>query len=208
MLELEDFSVAYADGFEAVHSVSLRVETGQIAVILGPSGCGKSSLLRGVAGLETSGGRVRVSAANGHVRDVTRVPTHKRGVGMVFQDGQLFPNLTVGQNIAYGDRHVNVDRYLELIDLAGFADRRVQTLSGGQAQRVALARSLAARPDVLLLDEPLSALDEDLRMDLARIVRRILADTSTTALYVTHNRDEAGVVGDRVLHMDAGRFVD
>ena len=209
MLELKNFHVIYLDGFEAVRGVNLRVETGQVVAILGPSGCGKSSLLRGVAGLETVQGSVVVSSADGKSRDITRVPTYQRGVGMVFQDGQLFPHLSVGQNIAYGARTRRgvVERYLKLIGLEGYGDRRIQTLSGGQAQRVALARSLAAEPDVLLLDEPLSALDEDLRAELSCSVRDILVKTSTTAIYVTHNGEEADTVASRVLHMSEGVFV-
>ena len=209
MLELTDFHVIYSDGFEAVRGVDLRVETGQVVAILGPSGCGKSSLLRGVAGLETMQGCVVVSGAGGTPRDITRVPTYRRGVGMVFQDGQLFPNLSVGKNIAYGapQKKGVVEHYLKLIGLEGYADRPIQTLSGGQAQRVALARSLAAEPDVLLLDEPLSALDEDLRAELSQSVRDILADTQTTALYVTHSSDEALTVASRVVHMAEGVLV-
>ncbi|MDY5139198.1 ABC transporter ATP-binding protein, partial [Actinotignum timonense] len=147
--------------------------------------------------------------------DMTAVPTHRRGVGMVFQDGQLFPNRSVGGNIAYGiekgrsraEVAAEVERWLELVELSGYAERAVTTLSGGQAQRVALARSLAARPRVLLLDEPLSALDTRLREDLAVFLRRVLQKAGTTAVYVTHNDAEAATVADRVVRMDSGRLV-
>ncbi|AIE83142.1 ABC transporter ATP-binding protein [Actinotignum schaalii] len=210
MLELRDVSVRYPDGFEAVRGVNLSVESGTTVALLGASGSGKSSLLRGIAGLEAVRGQVLIDGA-----DMTAVPTHRRGVGMVFQDGQLFPNRSVGGNIAYGiekgrsraEVAAEVERWLELVELSGYAKRAVTTLSGGQAQRVALARSLAARPRVLLLDEPLSALDTRLREDLAVFLRRVLQKAGTTAVYVTHNDAEAATVADRVVRMDSGRLV-
>nr|WP_306471197.1 ABC transporter ATP-binding protein [Actinotignum schaalii] len=188
----------------------MSVESGTTVALLGASGSGKSSLLRGIAGLEAVRGQVLIDGA-----DMTAVPTHRRGVGMVFQDGQLFPNRSVGGNIAYGiekgrsraEVAAEVERWLELVELSGYAERAVTTLSGGQAQRVALARSLAARPRVLLLDEPLSALDTRLRQDLAVFLRRVLQKAGTTAVYVTHNDAEAATVADRVVRMDSGRLV-
>lgn len=210
MLELRDLSVRYPDGFEAVRGVNLTVDSGTTVALLGASGSGKSSLLRGIAGLESVSGQVLIDGA-----DMTAVPTHRRGVGMVFQDGQLFPNRSVGGNIAYGIERgrsraevaAEVERWLELVELGGYAKRAVTTLSGGQAQRVALARSLAARPRVLLLDEPLSALDTRLREDLAVFLRRVLQKAGTTAVYVTHNDAEAATVADRVVRMESGRLV-
>ena len=210
MLELREVSVRYPDGFEAVRGVNLSVESGTTVALLGASGSGKSSLLRGIAGLEALRGQVLIDGA-----DMTAVPTHRRGVGMVFQDGQLVPNRSVGGNIAYGiekgrsraEVEAEVERWLELVELSGYTKRAVTTLSGGQAQRVALARSLAARPRVLLLDEPLSALDTRLREDLAVFLRRVLQKAGTTAVYVTHNDAEAATVADRVVRMDSGRLV-
>lgn len=199
-LLVESVSVSF-DGLPVLNDVSLEVATGDTVALLGPSGSGKSTLLGVIAGLVTPhSGRVVV---DGH--DITRTPTHRRGVGMVFQDEQLFPHMTVGGNVAYGlstrraDRTANAaraDELLELVGLAGFAHRRVTDLSGGEAKRVALARSLAPRPRVLLLDEPLTGLDADLHDRLASDLRTLLS--STTAVYVTHDRREADVVADRV----------
>lgn len=209
MLQIRDVSVAY-DGVPAVVDVSLDLPEGQVLAVLGPSGCGKSSLLRAVAGLEsTSGGRVCWDGA-----DLTRTPTHRRGFALMFQDGQLFGHLTVGRNVAYPlrlRRHRGVDarvaELLELVGLAGYADRLPSTLSGGERQRVALARSLAVEPRLLLLDEPLSALDAGLRERLAGDLRRILRAAGTTALMVTHDHEEAFTVADRLAVMRAGRVV-
>ena len=194
----------------AVDGVDLDVSRGETVALLGPSGCGKSSLLRAVAGLEDlAGGTI---AWDG--RDVVRVPVHKRGFGLMFQDGQLFPFRDVAGNVAYGltglprrERRPRVEEMLELVGLPGYGPRDIATLSGGQAQRVALARSLAPRPRLLLLDEPLSALDRALREQLAVDLREILAGQGTTALYVTHDHGEARVVADRVGVMDAGRLL-
>ena len=180
--------------------------------LLGPSGCGKSTLLRAVAGLEpTPPGTVAWAG-----RDLAAVPVHRRGFGLMFQDGQLFPHRDVAGNIAFGlrmagvpraDRTSRVEELLELVGLTGAADRPVATLSGGEQQRVALARSLAPRPRLLLLDEPLSALDRSLRDRLSTDLQQILRRTGTTALYVTHDHDEAFTVADRVAVMVAGRLL-
>lgn len=194
----------------AVAGVTLEVPAGEVLALLGPSGCGKSSLLRAVAGLEppTSG------AVTWDGIDLAAVPVHRRGFGLVFQDGQLFPHRDVAGNVAYGLRGLTRDaraaRVAELLDLVGLPgyDRRpVATLSGGERQRVALARSLAPRPRLLLLDEPLSALDRSLRERLADDLRRALVATATTALFVTHDQDEAATVADRVAVMSAGRLL-
>ena len=208
-LSVRGLAVAYGD-LHAVDGVDLDVAAGEIVALLGASGSGKSSLLRAVAGLE--------DVADGDFawdrRSMVRVPVHRRGFGLMFQDGQLFEHRDVGGNIAYGltglpraRRGERVCEMLELVGLPGFERRRVTTLSGGQAQRVALARALAPAPRLLLLDEPLSALDRALREQLATDVRAILREGGTTALYVTHDQDEAMTVADRVGVMEAGRLL-
>ena len=208
-LSVRGLAVTYGD-LHAVDGVDLEVAAGEVVALLGASGSGKSSLLRAVAGLE--------DVADGEVawggRSMVRVPVHKRGFGLMFQDGQLFEHRDVGSNIAYGltglpraQRGERVREMLELVGLPGFERRRVTTLSGGQAQRVALARALAPAPRLLLLDEPLSALDRALREQLATDVRTILRRGGTTALYVTHDQDEAMTVADRVGVMEAGRLL-
>ena len=208
-LSVRGLAVTYGD-LRAVDGVDLEVAAGEVVALLGASGSGKSSLLRAVAGLEdVAAGEV---AWDG--RSMVRVPVHKRGFGLMFQDGQLFEHRDVGSNIAYGltglpraQRSERVREMLELVGLPGFERRRVTTLSGGQAQRVALARALAPAPRLLLLDEPLSALDRALREQLATDVRTILRQGGTTALYVTHDQDEAMTVADRVGVMEAGRLL-
>lgn len=198
-----------APGVTAVAGVTIDVPAGQVLALLGPSGCGKSSLLRAVAGLEPpAGGSVTWAG-----EDVAALPVHRRGFGLVFQDGQLFPHRDVLGNVAYGlrdlDRAARRERVAELLDLVGlpgYERRPVATLSGGERQRVALARSLAPRPRLLLLDEPLSALDRSLRERLAEDLRHVLVATGTTALLVTHDQDEAFAVADRVAVMSAGRL--
>lgn len=208
MIELKNLTVSYG-ALRAVDGVSLTVGTGDILALLGPSGCGKSSLLRGVVGLEPSTGEILVNGV-----PVAGVAVHQRRIGMVFQDAQLFTHRTVAGNIAYGlkgesreEINRRVGEMLELVGLAGMGERSVTTLSGGQAQRVALARSLAPRPDVLLLDEPLSALDRVLRERLSQDLRAILKGAGATAIYVTHDHDEAFTVADRVGIMDDGRLL-
>ena len=208
-LSVRGLAVTYGD-LRAVDGVDLEVAAGEVVALLGASGSGKSSLLRAVAGLEdVAAGEV---AWDG--RSMVRVPVHKRGFGLMFQDGQLFEHRDVGSNIAYGltglprvQRGERVREMLALVGLPGFERRRVTTLSGGQAQRVALARALAPAPRLLLLDEPLSALDRALREQLATDVRTILRQGGTTALYVTHDQDEAMTVADRVGVMEAGRLL-
>ncbi|MFI2753772.1 ABC transporter ATP-binding protein [Cellulomonas sp. P22] len=196
----------------AVDAVSLDVARGEVLALLGPSGCGKSSLLRAVAGLEPlAAGTVSWDGA-----DLAGVPVHRRGFGLMFQDGQLFPHRDVGGNVAFGlrtagvpraEREARVAELLDVVGLAGYARRGVATLSGGERQRVALARALAPRPRLLLLDEPLSALDRALRERLADDLRAALLATGTTALFVTHDHDEASTVGDRVGVMGGGRLL-
>ena len=208
-LSVRGLAVAYGN-LRAVDGVDLEVSAGEVVALLGASGSGKSSLLRAVAGLEdVAAGEV---AWDG--RSMVCVPVHKRGFGLMFQDGQLFEHRDVGSNIAYGltglpraRRDERVREMLQLVGLPGFERRRVTTLSGGQAQRVALARALAPAPRLLLLDEPLSALDRALREQLATDVRAILRRGGTTALYVTHDQDEAMTVADRVGVMETGRLL-
>ena len=207
-LSVRGVSVAF-DGSTAVDDVTLDVEPGEVLGILGPSGSGKSTLLRSVAGLE----RLDAGSVAWHGDDITALPVHRRGFALMFQDGQLFPHRSVARNIAYPLRMPRaaaahrVAELLDLVGLPGFADRRVTDLSGGEQQRVALARSLAAGPRLLLLDEPLSSLDRELRERLAGDLRRILVDTGTTVVFVTHDQDEAFAVSDRVAVMIAGRIV-
>ncbi|RAX21078.1 MULTISPECIES: ABC transporter ATP-binding protein [unclassified Actinomyces] len=194
----------------AVDAVDLDVPRGQILALLGASGSGKSSLLRAVAGLED----IAAGTVTWDGDDVVPVPVHRRGFGLMFQDGQLFPFRDVAGNIAYGlaglprpERARRVEEVLDVVGLPGYGDRAVTTLSGGQAQRVVLARALAPRPRLLLLDEPLSALDRALREQLATDLRTILKAQGTTALYVTHDQDEAMTVADRVGVMASGRLL-
>jgi len=193
----------------AVDNVSLEIGTGEVLGILGPSGSGKSTLLRAICGLESlSSGSVLWNGV-----DITDQPVHERGFALMFQDGQLFTHQSVAQNVGYALRvrrlptATRVDELLELVGLTGFGDRRVTSLSGGEQQRVALARSLAASPRLLLLDEPLSSLDRELRERLARDLRSILSATAQTAIFVTHDQHEAFAVSDRVAILIDGRLV-
>ena len=203
--------VRYGD-VVAVDDVDLAVAPGEIVALLGASGSGKSSLLRGIAGLEPL---VAGQVCWGD-DDLTDVAVHKRGFGLMFQDGQLFAHMNVAKNVAYGlnskvlakaERHERVDKLLELVGLPGSGGRAVTELSGGERQRIALARSLAPRPRLLLLDEPLSALDRELRERLAGELATLLRATATTAILVTHDPQEAETVADRVLEMRGGRIV-
>ena len=200
------------DGPDVLAGVSLHIAAGESMVLLGPSGCGKTTLLRSIAGLERiDEGSISI---DGEVMSGPRVhvrPEHRR-VGMVFQDWALFPHLTVAQNVAFGleksDRGSSrVAETLELVGLAGLGDRRPSTLSGGQQQRVALARALAPRPRVLLLDEPFSNLDTSLRVRVRSEVNTLLRSLDITAVYVTHDQEEAFVLGDRIAVMMAGSIV-
>jgi thiamine transport system ATP-binding protein len=210
-LRVEDVTVRFG-ALAAVDDVSLRLPTGRVVAILGPSGCGKSTLLRAVAGLEPlAAGRVLWDG-----EDLSATPTHRRGFAMMFQDGQLFGHLSVARNVGYALRlqgvrgpelAAEVDRLLGLVGLAGRGGDDPLTLSGGQQQRVALARALGARPRLLLLDEPLSALDRELRERLARDLREVLTKTGTTAMLVTHDHGEAAVIADETVQMREGRLL-
>jgi thiamine transport system ATP-binding protein len=203
MLDVSDVVVEFGDR-TVLDRLSLRVSDGEIVAVLGPSGAGKSTLLRVVAGLlRPDSGRVCLAGA-----DITDQPAHMRNIGMMFQDEQLFPHLDVGDNIAFGpkmhgwpraDVDARVDELLDVVGLDGFADRRVGRLSGGEKKRVALARSLATRPAVLLLDEPLTGLDAELHDRLIDELRDVLHATGTTAVLVTHDADEASALAGRVV---------
>ena len=211
-LELDSLSISYGDRL-VVDEVTLRLEQGQVLALLGPSGCGKTSILRAVSGLvHPRAGRVLLGG-----EDVTALPPQRRNVGVVFQDHLLFPHMTVLANVAYGlsarrrPRAEARERALWALDLVGLADRAGQhpgSLSGGQSQRVALARALAAGPRLLLLDEPFSSLDVDLRAQMRQEVSRIVQSVGMTTLMVTHDREEAMSMADRVALVGGGRLVE
>jgi len=195
----------------ALESLALELAPGELVSLLGPSGCGKTTALRILAGLDqATSGTVTLGGT-----DITRVPPHKRNMGMVFQSYSLFPNLTVAENVAFGlrvrrtasgVRMSRVDEMLERVQLGALAQRYPHQLSGGQQQRVALARALAVQPDVLLLDEPLSALDAKVRVTLRDEIRRLQTELGTTTLFVTHDQEEALAISDRVGVMSNGRL--
>lgn len=203
MLEARELTVRFGER-TVLDQVSLTVAEGEVVAVLGPSGVGKSTLLRVLAGLLVAdSGSVWLDGT-----DITRLPSHRRGIGLVFQDEQLFPHLDVAANIGFGlrmqgtakqQRNERVAELLTLVGLAGFEHRRVGNLSGGEAKRVALARALAPHPRVLLLDEPLTGLDRELHDRLTGEVAGLLRATATTALLVTHDRDEAAAIADRTI---------
>ncbi|MFB9812062.1 ABC transporter ATP-binding protein [Haloarcula sebkhae] len=208
-VELDGVTRRYGET-TAVDDLSLAVREGEFFTLVGPSGCGKTTTLRLIAGFEDpTQGEVRFSGES-----VTGVPPEDRDVGVVFQNYALFPHMTVGENVAYGlsftdppgggSAEARVRELLELVDLGGMADRDPDTLSGGQQQRVAMARALAPGPDVLLLDEPMSALDAKLRERLRVQVREIQQELGITTIYVTHDQEEALAVSDRVAVMRDG----
>jgi iron(III) transport system ATP-binding protein len=213
ILTIENLSFAYAGGTRVCENLSLTLADGDIGCLLGPSGCGKTTVLRCVSGLERiQGGRI---ALNGTwIAEPDRsVPTEERKVGMVFQDYALFPHLTVADNIGFGlrdasrtDKAVRVGEMLELIGLASLSRKYPHEISGGQKQRVALARALAPSPRLLLLDEPFSNLDVDMREKLGLEVRAILKHLNTSALMVTHDQHEAFSIADKVGVMQAGKI--
>lgn len=209
-LRVEGLSVAFG-GEPVLRGLDLSVAPGEVLVLLGPSGCGKSTLLRSVAGLESlSAGRVWWAD-----EDLTEVPTHLRDFGLVFQDQALFGHRDVAGNVGFALRVAGmpvdaiaqkVAEVLDLVGLTGFEDRRVDTLSGGEAQRVALARSLAGVPRLLLLDEPLGSLDRALRERLTDDLRVLLRRSGLAAIHVTHDHDEAFALADRIAVLGAGRI--
>ena len=212
-IRLVNCAKTFANGTRALESCTLEMAGGETVVFLGPSGCGKTTLLRVIAGLESpdNGGRVYFDD-----QDVTELPIERRSVGMVFQSYALFPNMNVEDNIAYGlkvhgvkpeRRAKRVDEMLEMMQIVELRERRITQLSGGQRQRVALARAIAVQPRVLLLDEPLTALDALLRERLRIELDLLLHSLGITAAYVTHDQGEAMAIGDRVAVMNKGAIV-
>ena len=209
-VQLTDLRRTYS-GVHALDGLTLHIEPGEFVALLGPSGCGKTTALRCLAGLEEpDSGTIEVGGT-----DITSVPTNKRDMGMVFQAYSLFPHLTARQNVEFGlelrgqDRKHRRQRAADMLDLVGLsvhADKFAHQMSGGQPPRVALARALAIEPQVLLLDEPLSALDAKVRTQLRDEIRRIQLDVGTTTLFVTHDQEEALAVADRVGVMSVGRL--
>jgi putative spermidine/putrescine transport system ATP-binding protein len=200
----------FADGTRALEPATLDIARGETLVLLGPSGCGKTTMLRIIAGLEVpdEGGKVLFDG-----KDMTKVPIERRNVGMVFQSYALFPNMSVAENIGYGlkirgvakeERIARVAELVTLTNITGLENRRIDQLSGGQRQRVALARAVAIRPGILLLDEPLTALDAALRDRLRGELNRLLRALGITAIYVTHDQSEAMELGDRIVVMSKG----
>ena len=193
--------------------LDLTVEAGSVTALLGPSGCGKTTALRVIAGLESPDAGTVSIGGTVVTGPGTRVPTEQRRVGMVFQNGALFPHLSVARNVGYGLERsarrggARIDELLDLVGLSGYGDRMPDSLSGGQAQRVALARALAPQPAVVLMDEPFSNLDAVLRVRLRREVTDVVRAAGVTVLLVTHDRDEAFAVADRVAVMRDGRIV-
>lgn len=211
-IRLERCARSFEDGTRALEPTDLTIKAGETIVFLGPSGCGKTTMLRLVAGLDEPdvGGKVWFDD-----EDVTAVPIELRNVGMVFQSYALFPNMSVEENVAYGlrvrkvptfQRAMRVRESLEMMHILDLANRRIDQLSGGQRQRVALARAIAPRPRVLLLDEPLTALDAKLRENLRIEIDRLLRSQGITTVYVTHDQGEAMALGDRIAVMDKGRI--
>ncbi|MDA0891398.1 MAG: ABC transporter ATP-binding protein [Proteobacteria bacterium] len=211
-IRLERCARTYEDGTRALEATDLTIQAGETVVFLGPSGCGKTTILRLVAGLDEpdAGGKVWFGD-----EDVTAIPIERRNVGMVFQSYALFPNMSVEENVAYGlrvrkvpsnERSIRVRESLEMMHISDLATRRIDQLSGGQRQRVALARAIAPRPRVLLLDEPLTALDAKLRENLRVEIDRLLRSLEITTVYVTHDQGEAMALGDRIAVMDKGRI--
>lgn len=210
-LSIESLTVRFGET-AAVNDVSLEIQTGDVLALVGPSGCGKSTMLRAIAGLNApAAGRVMWQG-----QDLSRVPTHQRGIGLMFQDHALFTHRNVADNIGFGLKMAGVDaaaratrtaELLELVGLGGFGERSVEGLSGGEGQRVALARALAPEPELLLLDEPLASLDRARRIELNAELARLLRELEQTAVYVTHDQDEAFSVADVVGVMHAGELL-
>lgn len=209
-VRIEACGKTFADGTRALEPATLDISRGETLVLLGPSGCGKTTMLRIIAGLELpdTGGKVLFDG-----KDMTSVPIERRNVGMVFQSYALFPNMSVSDNIGYGlkirgvpkqERAARIAELVALTNISGLENRRVDQLSGGQRQRVALARAVAIRPGILLLDEPLTALDAALRDRLRGELNRLLRALGITTIYVTHDQSEAMELGDRIVVMQKG----
>src|SRR6201992_4153239 len=209
-VELRNITLAYGS-FIAVENVSLSIQKGTFLTLLGPSGCGKTTILRSVAGLvNPTAGDIEVSG-----RRVNDIPIHKRNIGLVFQNYALFPHKTVFDNIAFGLKYRSVPkatiaekvkRALEIVRLPGTDKKLPSELSGGQQQRIALARAIVIEPDVLLLDEPLSALDANLREEMRVELKQIQRQTAITTIFVTHDQSEALAMSDVVVVMNKGKI--
>ncbi|EGQ25548.1 ABC superfamily ATP binding cassette transporter, ABC protein [Sporosarcina newyorkensis 2681] len=213
-IDIQNLSFSYSDSeVKAVNAFSFTVERGEVISILGRSGSGKSTILRLIAGLEmpiegsfTLNGKKMIDAR-------TFIQPEKRGIGMVFQDYALFPHMSVEENIVFGlpkmsrkDKKKRAQEVLELVELEGFEKRYPHQLSGGQQQRIALARAIAPEPELILLDEPFSNLDTDLQMKIREDLRRILKKTNTTAIFVTHNENDAHALADRIVKIKDGKI--
>lgn len=207
MLELHNISKSFGPETPVLKRASLRIAEGQVVALVGPSGCGKTTLLRIVAGLETAdSGTVKLNG-NTVANHTTWVRPEKRPIGIVFQDGALFPHMTVSKNVAYGlhkmpreERVLRVEELLEIARMREHAGKFPSQLSGGEQQRIALIRALAPRPKLLLLDEPFSHLDADLRKELRRETRKILESLGMTVLLVTHDQEDAAALGASSIH--------
>ena len=208
-IEFKDICKSYDGENQVLKSINLDVEKGELVTLLGPSGCGKSTLLRSLAGLEQiSSGRIILDGV-----DITDVPVQKRGIGMVFQQYSLFQNMSVEENIAFGLKIAKMDkkeiaekvqRAIEMVDLVGKEKSYPSQLSGGQQQRVAIARAIVMEPKVLLLDEPLSAIDAKLRRELQEKIKRVQKELKITTVFVTHDQDEAMIMSDKIHLMNNG----
>lgn len=208
-VDVRDVRVAF-DGTDVLHGIDFDVSPGEIVALLGPSGCGKTTLLRSIAGLERIADGTISLNGNEVASRAHHVRPEERNIGLVFQDWALFPHMTVAENVAYGlersaKRDSLVDEVLSLVGLNGLGHRMPATLSGGQQQRVALARALAPQPSVLLLDEPFSNLDTGLRIQVRAEVHSLLTGLGVSAVFVTHDQEEAFVLGDRVAVMRDGK---
>ena len=210
-LEIKNLKVELNNNL-ILDDINIGIEYGEFLTLLGPSGCGKSTLLKTIAGINpVAEGEIIL---DGEV--INEVPAHKRGAVIVFQDIRLFPNMTVAENVAYpmkvkgvskDERIKLAEKYLKDVQLETYGDRRVSRISGGQQQRVALARALAAEPRLLLLDEPFSSLDEELRGDMRKLVKKLHEEFGMTTVMVTHDRHEAVEMSDRIALMKAGRIL-
>jgi len=210
MLEVKALKKTYG---EFSLSLDLSVGAGETLALVGPSGCGKTTALNLIAGLaQPESGNVAIDG-----EDITNLPAWKRNISVVFQDLALFPHLDVGGNIAYGlfikgtpkkERRIIVEQTLEIVRLTGYASRRIDTLSGGERQRVAIARSLASSPRLLLLDEPFSGLDAPLRKNLRRDFLEIRSHSKAPCIFITHDREEALMLGDKIALMKDGRIIE